>query len=48
VIGDSKILILSRGYHRLRAVIFLLLFDLSAGLKDDPLLRITSELLAFE
>ena len=49
VIGDSKVLIVSRGYHRLRTVIFLLLLDLSAGLKNDPLLRIPTELLlAFE
>jgi hypothetical protein len=45
VIGDSKVLIVSRGYHRLRTVIFLLLLDLSAGLKNDPLLRIPTELL---
>ena len=49
VIGDSKILIVSSGCHKLRTVIFLLLLDLSAGLKNDPLLRIPTELLlAFE
>ena len=41
VIGNSKILIVSSGYHRLRTVIFLLLLDLSAGLKNDSLLRIS-------
>jgi hypothetical protein len=48
VIGDSEILVVCCGCHRLRTVIFLLLFDLSAGLKNDPLLRITTKFLAFE
>ena len=45
VIGDPKVLI---GYYRLRAVIFLFLFDLSAGFKNDSLLRIPSEGLTLE
>jgi hypothetical protein len=45
VVGDPKVLI---GYHRLRTVILLFLFDLSAGLKNDSLLRIPTEGLALE